>query len=459
MALTSDNCLILWGSNSHGQIGNGTTSSIEAPYRIKFKKPLCKTEFKDKRIIDNPSKIISIACSSRNSYVLLENGDVYGWGENRTGQMGTVHVDNYVYPRLIYSRIKQFVAIRSYALALRKDGTLFGNGDNSFGQIEDYDGKQFYDKPFRFALKFEKFATWNNLSMGLTEDGRCFIWGEYGEVEFASVTRRIQIDKRKINQGTQVNLIEEQSENVKSNSVDKSNSVKSKQEEIEERTNEDLLVDKNCFNENKLEENNQHESIAAASNMSTNQGEINTDKEDEENTDKNLEKEKIREIINNGKIEKHKANLILKRPKEIKCKSFSKIIAKRFDSTYFTVKKSDNLSNDYRDDDENDLIDFSNLIIVITEYEEIVEQEVKPVAKMDDKKENDKKEKDEQSEQYKKIEERLERIEKKKSKTIKNYYGNKNKSVLFNKSTLSEVGDFKINDIHQTGTVGAGTTN
>lgn len=415
--------------------------------------------------------------------------------------MGTLHVNNYVDPHLIYSRIKQFVAIRSYALALRQDGILFGNGDNSFGQIGDYNGKQFYDKPFRFALEFKKFATWNNLSMGLTEEGKCFIWGKYGAVAFASVRFRIQIDKRKINQGTQVNLIEEQSENVKSNPVDKSNSVKSKQEEIEEngvfkydedmyakskinrdesvidsaisemslddfreRANEDLLVDKNYFNENELEENSQNESIAAASNMSTNQGEINSDKEDEENTDKNLEeKRKILEIIKNGEIEYHKMDLTLKRPTEIKCKSFSKIIAKRFDDTYFTVKnnseKSDNLSNDYRDDDENDLIDLSNFIVVIYEYEEIVEQEVEPVAKMDDKKEKDKKEKDEQSEKFNKIEERLVTLEQKKSTIQKIHIGDKSKFAVFDKSTVSKVDDFILSDIHQTGTVGAGTSN
>ena len=71
---TSDGELFAWGQNNCGQIGTGSTSNQSTPKKI-----------------TNPfaaRKVVDVTCGQTSSMVVLETGEVYGWGYNGNGQLG-----------------------------------------------------------------------------------------------------------------------------------------------------------------------------------------------------------------------------------------------------------------------------------------------------------------------------------------------------------------------------------
>ena len=72
MALTVDGKLYCWGINWYGVLGNGRRDET-------FNKPEVNEYLIDKHIIQ-------ISCGESHSLVLTNEGEVYGWGDNSSGQ-------------------------------------------------------------------------------------------------------------------------------------------------------------------------------------------------------------------------------------------------------------------------------------------------------------------------------------------------------------------------------------
>ena len=77
LALTEDYQIFGWGVNDLGQLGRGYVSysnnRLYKPQKIDF---------------PSEEKIIDISCGYNHTLVLLENGLVYGWGDNASWQLG-----------------------------------------------------------------------------------------------------------------------------------------------------------------------------------------------------------------------------------------------------------------------------------------------------------------------------------------------------------------------------------
>jgi alpha-tubulin suppressor-like RCC1 family protein len=90
LAMTSNGTLYAWGSNTVGQIGDGTLVTKNTPTRI-FAVPL------------NTRQVTSIQAGQYHSLALTQDGMVLTWGYCNQGQLG----DNYqashygVYPRFV----------------------------------------------------------------------------------------------------------------------------------------------------------------------------------------------------------------------------------------------------------------------------------------------------------------------------------------------------------------------
>jgi alpha-tubulin suppressor-like RCC1 family protein len=72
LALLSNGAMLAWGANNEGQLGNGTTTSSDAPVVVKLGR----------------TKVAAITASCDDSYALSRNGHVLAWGYDGEGQLG-----------------------------------------------------------------------------------------------------------------------------------------------------------------------------------------------------------------------------------------------------------------------------------------------------------------------------------------------------------------------------------
>ena len=126
----SDNSLILkndgtlWGcgNNQYGQLGLGDTTN--------------RTTFT--QITANADDIKSVYCGSNHTFILKNDGTLWGTGYNGNGQLGLGDGNNRTTFTQITANaddIKSVYCGWNHTLILENDGTLWGCGDNQYGQL------------------------------------------------------------------------------------------------------------------------------------------------------------------------------------------------------------------------------------------------------------------------------------------------------------------------------------
>jgi alpha-tubulin suppressor-like RCC1 family protein len=127
------------GENYDGELGTGDNDDY-------------KTTLTEMKMVDGEGSIPvtnAKAIASGNSFtiVLMENGSVYGTGENYNGQLGNQDVSdttNLLIPMQIIDGNEEIVSVTnakaiacgdSHTIVLMNDGTLYGTGDNYYGQL------------------------------------------------------------------------------------------------------------------------------------------------------------------------------------------------------------------------------------------------------------------------------------------------------------------------------------
>ncbi len=91
--LTTNGDLFAWGNNAIGQLGDGTTVSKSSPVRV-----LGGLKFKKVQIAVAPSNIAGVQTSC---FGLTTTGQIYAWGGNVDGQLGTGDTTNRTSPALV----------------------------------------------------------------------------------------------------------------------------------------------------------------------------------------------------------------------------------------------------------------------------------------------------------------------------------------------------------------------
>ncbi len=116
----SDGTLWGWGSNSSGQLGNGTT--IDRANRLQ---------------VTTLSGMKAVDAGEDHTVALQSDGTVWTWGNNSNGQLGNGTTVNSSVPIRItsLSNVIDVTAGYKFTVALKSDGTVWTWGNNSNGQL------------------------------------------------------------------------------------------------------------------------------------------------------------------------------------------------------------------------------------------------------------------------------------------------------------------------------------
>lgn len=127
LALTDGGRVYGWGSNSNGQIGDGSIQDASRPVDItsQFKLPAGVTV-----------RIIYAGWDA--SYAITNDNRIFAWGHNNQGQLGLGHTNDVLTPEQIefdFGNIIDFAA-DSHVLVLNDAGQVYSWGNNQVGQAD-----------------------------------------------------------------------------------------------------------------------------------------------------------------------------------------------------------------------------------------------------------------------------------------------------------------------------------
>ena len=132
LALCADGAVAAWGNNGDGRLGNNSTTNSSVPVWV------------DRSGVLANRSVAAIAAGSANSLALCVDGTMVAWGNNGSGSLGnnsttTSYVPVYVDQSGVLAG-KSVGAIGNYGgLALCTDGTMASWGDNTYGQLGNFD--------------------------------------------------------------------------------------------------------------------------------------------------------------------------------------------------------------------------------------------------------------------------------------------------------------------------------
>lgn len=161
------NTVWTWGSDGHGQLGRGPTTTI-----AKDPVPAPVLGFKD---------VIAVTSGGSSTFALKNDGTVWAWGMNYSGELGVGKTELYTTLPLKVSGLSGVAAIMAkggHSVALLKNGTVWTWGSNKTGELGD-GTTQDRSKPVKVVnLSMVKaVAAGGGFTLALRSDGMVWGWG------------------------------------------------------------------------------------------------------------------------------------------------------------------------------------------------------------------------------------------------------------------------------------------
>ncbi|MCX7569463.1 hypothetical protein OS242_05775 [Tumebacillus sp. DT12] len=172
LALDANGDVWAWGSNTRGQLGDGTVTSASTPKKVA-----------------GLGRIIFIAAGVKTSFAIDENNNLYGWGSNDGYQLGVAGTVNTKIPSVIMTNIKGVSTHNGHTLAVTKEGDVWGFGSNSEGQLGPVNKGGTYSKPTSLNISgAEAVEVGNAFSLILKSDHTVLSMGSNGYGQLGSGT-------------------------------------------------------------------------------------------------------------------------------------------------------------------------------------------------------------------------------------------------------------------------------
>ncbi|XP_017205802.1 RCC1 and BTB domain-containing protein 2 isoform X2 [Oryctolagus cuniculus] len=175
---TTEGEVFTWGHNAYSQLGNGTTNHGLVPCQI-------STNLSNKQVIE-------VACGSYHSLVLTSDGEVFAWGYNNSGQVGSGPTANQPIPRRVTGCLQNKVVVniacgQMCSMAVVDTGEVYVWGYNGNGQLGLGSGGN-QPTPCRVAalqgIRVQRVACGYAHTLVLTDEGQVYAWGanSYGQL-------------------------------------------------------------------------------------------------------------------------------------------------------------------------------------------------------------------------------------------------------------------------------------
>jgi alpha-tubulin suppressor-like RCC1 family protein len=177
LAVTQQGDLLAWGNNTNGQLGLGDQVRRKTPQRVASL---------------SHKKITRAVCSLKSSLVVTEEGTLFAFGYNTNGQLGLGDTRDRLLPTELTSISEKIISVssgRAHSLALTEDGKIYAWGFNDSGQLGlGHAHQQNQPKKLTLSEKIIVIACGAHFSVSLTQRGHIYIWGngEFGELGFGN---------------------------------------------------------------------------------------------------------------------------------------------------------------------------------------------------------------------------------------------------------------------------------
>jgi alpha-tubulin suppressor-like RCC1 family protein len=186
-ALRRDGTVWSWGENAVGQLGSSIAHAASGrPLRVGL-----------------ISRVIAIGAGAGDGYALRREGTVWAWGEDSLGQLGSAgctateaagpggpHCPAPGVPVRVrgLDRVKAIAVGANTAYALRRDGTVWAWGDNSFGALGAGRRSLFVRRPVRVAglADVTAIGAGANTAYAVMGDGSIEAWGRGADGELGN---------------------------------------------------------------------------------------------------------------------------------------------------------------------------------------------------------------------------------------------------------------------------------
>jgi alpha-tubulin suppressor-like RCC1 family protein len=167
LALTSDGTVWAWGNNTYGILGDGTTSN---------------TAFPIPQEVPNLSGVVALAAGTDFALALKNDGTVWAWGKNNTGQLGLRAISAPVpapAPVTALAGVKAIAAAEEHSVVVLRDGSVWGWGTNVSGEA----GTGSTSSPVSTPTQVQNLTSVISVVAGfrhclaLRSDGTVYAWG------------------------------------------------------------------------------------------------------------------------------------------------------------------------------------------------------------------------------------------------------------------------------------------
>jgi alpha-tubulin suppressor-like RCC1 family protein len=166
IALRANGTAWAWGLNTLGRLGDGTTTDQSSPVSV----------------VGGFTDWIQVSAGTGHSLGLRANGTVWGWGLNSSGQLGDGTTTDQSSPVSVIGGFTNWVQVSAggaHSIGARTNGTVWGWGINTNGQLGNGDTTA-QSSPVSVIGGFTdwvQISSGNNHTAGLRANGTAWAWG------------------------------------------------------------------------------------------------------------------------------------------------------------------------------------------------------------------------------------------------------------------------------------------